>query len=290
MARANLFTAGKTADGVEYPPHGVKALKDVQMSRDYRGIEIQKVGVKNVHLPLRIEQKEGGYQTVLGNISLTANLPRHYKGTHMSRFMEILMEWSQRGLSVRQLHGVLEEAKEKLHAKRSEMTVLFKYFVPKLAPVSKNQSLLDYDCEFTASLNGHTYDLILGVVLPVNSLCPCSKEISAYGAHNQRGLIKVSVRFKPKEYLWIEDLIALVEQQGSCQIYPLLKREDEKYVTEHAYDNPKFVEDILRDTILALRGEPKVTWFEVEVENFESIHNHSAYAYHNEELSWSLPE
>ncbi len=256
-------------------------MKDVQNSPDERGIEIQKVGIKDVRLPLQIEQKVGGSQTVLGRVTFSVNLPHNYKGIHMSRFMEVLMSWNERGLSARRLRAVLQDVKDKLSAERSEIDIRFKYFIPRPAPMSGQAGLLDYDCQFLASL-GRRYDFTLGVTAPVTSLCPCSKEISRYGAHNQRGRITTRMRFRQHEYLWIEDVVTLLENQASSQVFPLLKREDERYVTERAYDNPKFVEDMLRDTVLALRAEPMVSWFEVECENFESIHNHNAYAFHDE--------
>jgi GTP cyclohydrolase I len=257
-------------------------VKDVQNAFDHRGIPIQRVGVKDVHVPLLIQQRDGGTQQVLGCVRLAVDLPRHYKGTHMSRFLEVLMRWSAEGLSSRKLRVVLQELREKLSADRAEIQVRFKYFLPKAAPVSQSPSVLDYDCEFAGFLEGDHFEFRLGVELPVTSVCPCSREISAYGAHNQRAVIRVRCRFEPGHYLWIEDLVDLIEKQGSAEVYPLLKREDEKYVTEHAFDNPKFVEDMLRDVVVALRTEPRLTWFEVECESYESIHNHSAFAYHSE--------
>jgi GTP cyclohydrolase I len=258
-------------------------VKDVQNTFDPRGIAIQKVGVKEVHVPLYIEQRDGGTQQVLGCVRLAVDLPRHYKGTHLSRFLEVLMQWSKEGLSSRKLRGVLGELKEKLNAERAEIRVQFKYFLPKRAPVSQSESVLDYDCEFSASLEGDRFDFRLGVELPVTSLCPCSREISAYGAHNQRAVIRARCRFRPAHFLWIEDLVERLEKQGSAEVYPLLKREDEKFVTERAYENPKFVEDLLRDVVAALREEERILWFEVECESYESIHNHSAFAYHAED-------
>ncbi|MGE5507483.1 MAG: GTP cyclohydrolase FolE2 [Chitinophagales bacterium] len=258
-------------------------MKDVQSSFDPRGIAIQKVGVKEVHVPLLLKERDGGIQQVLGRVRLAVDLPQHYKGTHLSRFLEVLMRWSAEGLSSRQLRAVLEELCARLQAERAELGVQFKYFLPKLAPVSHSRAVLDYDCEFQASLAGGRFDFVLGVEAPVTSVCPCSREISAYGAHNQRAVIRTRCRFHPGQYPWIEDLVELIEGQGSAEVYPLLKREDEKYVTERAFENPKFVEDILRDVVGSLRGEPRIAWFEVECESYESIHNHSAFAYHVEE-------
>lgn len=258
-------------------------MKDVQSTFDPRGIAIQKVGVKDVHVPLLIQERGGGTQQVLGCVRLAVDLPREFKGTHLSRFVEVLMKWSTEGLSSRKLRAVLEELKDKLDAQRAEIQVRFKYFLPKLAPVSGSRSVLDYDCEFAGQLEGDHFDFRLGVELPVTSVCPCSREISDYGAHNQRAVIRVRCRFHPGQYLWIEDLVERVEKQGSAEVYPLLKREDEKHVTERAFDNPKFVEDVLRDVVVILRGEPRIVGFEVECESYESIHNHSAFAYHVEE-------
>lgn len=257
-------------------------MKDVQSSRDERGIEIQKVGVKDVHIPLQIKERAGGVQTVLAKATLTANLPHDFKGTHMSRFIEVLMKWSQAGLSARSFKKLLEEVRTKLDAQRAEISLQFKYFVNIAAPVSGSISQLDLECEFTAALNQDQFDFVLGVTVPMSSVCPCSKEISQYGAHNQRVFVSIRLRTKPGVFLWIEDVLDLVHNVGSCQVYPLLKREDEKYVTERAYENPKFVEDILRDSVLALREEERIVWFEVHCESIESIHNHSVYAYHSE--------
>ncbi|MGB4337852.1 MAG: GTP cyclohydrolase FolE2 [Bacillota bacterium] len=257
-------------------------MQDVQSRPDSRGIDIQHVGVKNVHLPLKIAQKGGGYQSVLGNVSLSVDLPMQFKGTHMSRFIEVLYGWSGEPLSNTLIAEVLKDTCAALAASRAQIVIRFKYFVNKQAPVSRKRSVLDYNCEFIGELDGGKHIFTLGVEVPVTSCCPCSKEISDYGAHNQRTMVRARVRFSSAGFLWIEDLIQLLEATGSCEIYPLLKREDEKYVTEKAYENPKFVEDILRDVVLALRAEPRVRWFSVECESFESIHNHSAFANHTE--------
>lgn len=260
-------------------------MKDVQNLTDERGIAIQKVGVSEVHLPFLIKTKTGVFQSVLANIKLTVDLPQEYKGTHMSRFIEVLSDWSQKPVSYREMESMLNDIIDRLDAKRANIDIAFKYFVEKSAPVSGLKSLLDYDCLFSGSLvRGEHLDFVLGLRVPFTSLCPCSKEISRHGAHNQRGLMRVKVKHQPGRFSWIEDLAQLVERQGSAPVYPLLKREDEKYVTEQAYENPKFVEDVLRDLVLALRGIDSIIWFEVEIENYESIHNHSAYAGHVEFL------
>lgn len=258
-------------------------MKDVQGLADDRGIEIQKVGVKDIHLPFLIRTMDGGYQSVLGNVSLAVNLPRQFKGTHMSRFVEILTDWSEKPISGHELRLILQGTNEKLLAQRSEIALRFRYFLRQKAPVSRQVAFLDYRIEFLASLSGNHYDYVLGVEVPIHALCPCSKEISEYGAHNQRGVIRARIRCHARQYLWIEELVTMLQSKGSAPVFPLLKREDEKHVTECAYRNPKFVEDILRDSVLALRAEPRILWFEVECETFESIHNHSAFASHRED-------
>jgi len=258
-------------------------MRDVQNFPDLRGINIQKVGVKDVHLPLQIAAREGGWQSVLGIVSFSVALPMQFKGTHMSRFMEVLLPWSRKPISNVEILAILKETCEALSAQRADISIRFKYFVPRIAPVSGKESILDYNCSFEGTLDGKRHSFAMGVEVPVTSCCPCSKEISEYGAHNQRAMIRARVKFSSAGFLWLEDLIELLESEGSCEIYPLLKREDEKYVTEAAYDNPKFVEDILRDVVIRLRNEPRVRWFEVECESMESIHNHSAFACHVED-------
>ncbi len=259
-------------------------MRDVQNQADARGIAIQHVGIRDAHLPFLIKTKDGGFQSVLARIQFTVELPEKYKGTHMSRFLEILTPWSQKPLAEPEMDAMLGEALTRLDAQAADVELAFKYFVEKQAPVSGRASLLDYDCRFVGRKRaGEPLDFTLGVDVPFTSLCPCSKEISDYGAHNQRSICRVRVRFAPgHDCILIEDLTSLVEAQGSSPIYPLLKRADEKYVTEAAYDNPKFVEDILRDNVLALRKLDGIAWFSVECENFESIHNHNAYASHEE--------
>ena len=259
-------------------------MEDVQSQCDVRGIAIQCVGVSDVHLPFLIKTKDGGFQQVLARIRFTVALPQEYKGTHMSRFLEILMPWSEKPLAEHEMEAMLEEALARLSAQSAEVELRFKYFIGKKAPVSRRESLLDLGCTFRGKKRvGAPMEFTLGVDVPFTSLCPCSKAISRYGAHNQRSICRVAVRFhEGKPCIFIEDLATLVEAQGSAPIYPLLKREDEKFVTEHAYENPKFVEDILRDTVLALRSLEGISYFFVECENDESIHNHNAFAAHEE--------
>lgn len=253
-------------------------MKDVAMTPDKRGVSIQRVGVKDLHLPLLISRKGNGFQSVLGNVSMSVDLPQHFRGTHMSRLVEIVFRWSQKPLGGHDVRLILEQVRQSLSAERAHITVRFKYFIEKRAPVSHSVSALDYDCEFTGSLSDTGFDFVLGVEVPVMALCPCSREISERGAHNQRGVIRARIRYERGVFYWIEDLVKQLETVPSCDIYPLLKRSDEKFVTEKAYDTPKFVEDILRDAVLLLRSDLKILWYDVECETFESIHNHSAYA------------
>lgn len=260
-------------------------MKDVASSPDTRGITVQLVGVKDVHLPVRVRRKGAGFDSLLARIDLGVELPHHFRGTHMSRFVDILFRWSQKPISKPDLEEMLREAQERLGARRARIRVAFKYFVTKRAPVSGSESALDYDCTFEGELDGDAYTFTLGVEVPVTICCPCSKEISRYGAHNQRAIIQVRLRYRSEAMVWIEDLVAMLEQQGSAEIYPLLKREDEKLVTERAYEHPKFVEDVVRDTVGLLRADPRVVWFQVTCESLESIHNHSVYAHQEESVT-----
>lgn len=257
-------------------------LCDVQNSFDNRGIDIQKVGIKDVDVPLIIQRKGNDNQVVYAKAQISASLDMNYKGTHMSRFMEILNEWREKELLGVDIRGCLEAIQKKLGADAAQVKFSFKYFVEKEAPVSKQKSLMAYDCLFKGILDGDDYKFYLGVKVPVTTLCPCSKEISDYSAHNQRAIIKVLISYDENDQIWLEDLISMLEKTASCEVFPLLKREDEKYVTEHAYNNPKFVEDVLRDIVVTFRNNKKITYFEAEVESLESIHNHSAWAYQSE--------
>jgi len=248
---------------------------DVQMSLDYRNVDIDRVGVKGISYPITVLDKDMGKQQTVASINMYVNLPRHYKGTHMSRFVEILNEHS-RYISLQHIPSILEEMKTRLNAKSAHIEVSFPYFINKKAPITGVEGLMEYKCTFKGTLDGKT-DLVICIDVPVCTLCPCSKEISNFGAHNQRGVVRLQVRFK--KFVWIEDLIKLVESCASCDVYSVLKREDEKYVTEKAYNNPMFVEDIVREVAVRLENDPNITWFAVEAENFESIHNHNAYAY-----------
>jgi GTP cyclohydrolase I len=250
-------------------------VEDIQNHRDFRNIDIDQVGVKGIRYPITVRDKNMGEQQTVAEINMYVSLPRYYKGTHMSRFVEILNEHSQR-ISLQNFAEILGEMKTRLDAKSAHMEISFPYFINKAAPVTGSEGLMEYKCTFKGSLNNGT-DLITTVHVPISTLCPCSKEISDHGAHNQRGEVRLQVRFK--KFIWIEDLIRLVEESASSDVYSVLKREDEKYVTERAYDHPMFVEDIVRDIAQKLNADPNIVWFAVESENFESIHNHNAYAY-----------
>lgn len=250
------------------------AMPDLQQSRDERNIPIDKVGVKNIHYPIVVLDKSKDRQHTVASINMYVDLPHHFKGTHMSRFIEILNEHHGE-ISIEGIDAILLEMKERLEASSAHLELEFPYFIEKRAPVSGARGLMEYQCRMLGSL-GEVSDFILGVTVPVTSLCPCSREISARGAHNQRSAVSVQVRYR--DHIWLEDLIEWIEACGSAPVYSLLKREDEKAVTEQAYDNPRFVEDIVRAVTEKLQRIENITWFRVECENFESIHNHSAYA------------
>ncbi len=249
---------------------------DVQSQHDHRKIDIRKVGVKGIKYPVIVLDKARGTQPVNATISMYVNLPHHFKGTHMSRFVEILNEFRGQ-VNIRTLHVILEKVREKLRAESAHMEISFPYFIEKEAPVTGAKSLMEYNCTFCGQNSGGRSDFLVSVVVPVNTVCPCSKEISNRGAHNQRSMVTVKVRFR--KFFWIEDLIRLVEESGSGEVYSLLKRPDEKFVTEKAYENPMFVEDVVRNVAMHLNRNENFPWYSVEAENFESIHNHSAYAY-----------
>ena len=249
--------------------------RDIQNQKDDRNIDIDKVGVKDIRYPITVLDKETKTQQTVALINMYVNLPRDYKGTHMSRLVEILNEHNRR-ISIQNFSDILSTMKKRLNAESAQIEISFPYFVMKLSPVTHSQGLMEYQCTFKGSLNKGK-DLVVMINVPINTLCPCSKEISNFGAHNQRGEVRLQVRFK--KFIWIEDLIKLVEESAPSDIYSVLKREDEKYVTEKAYQNPKFVEDIVRDIASKLDRDPNITWFAVESENFESIHNHNAYAF-----------
>ena len=251
------------------------AIADVQSSADRRCIAIDKVGIKDIRHPVRVRDRSDGDQHTIASFNMYVYLPHNFKGTHMSRFVQIL-NGHERELSVTSFKEMLREMTECLESEAGHIEMSFPYFVNKTAPISGVQSLLDYNVTFIGEVRDGKPEMYIRVVVPVTSLCPCSKEISDYGAHNQRSHVTVQVR--SRGFIWIEELIELVEQEASCELYGLLKRPDEKRVTERAYDNPKFVEDMVRDVAGKLNHDDRVGAYRVESENFESIHNHSAYA------------
>ena len=250
-------------------------IPDVQGSPDSRKLAIDQVGVKAIRHPVRIGERSGGTQHTIATFNMTVGLPHHFKGTHMSRFVEILSA-QERELTVDSFKAMLEEMVGRLEAEEGRIEMHFPYFIEKSAPVSGVRSLMDYEVTFIGEVKGGVRTVALKVLVPVTSLCPCSKKISAYGAHNQRSHVTVTVR--SSGFVWIEEIVDLVEKQASSELYGLLKRPDEKFVTERAYDNPKFVEDMVRDVAAVLNLDDRIEGYVVESENFESIHNHSAYA------------
>ena len=255
----------------------MNAIADVQSSPDQRNMPINQVGIKDLHFPLQIQSAEGVQHTI-ARIGMTVALPASQKGTHMSRFVALMEERQHLVLDFTSLHQLTLDMLERLDAQAGRIHISFPFFRKKAAPVSGITSFLDYAVTWQGEVPASgEYSHQIKVLAPVTSLCPCSKEISQYGAHNQRSHVTVTLTCHKQE-VSIEEIIDLVENKASCQLYGLLKRPDEKYVTEHAYENPKFVEDIVRDIAVALKNDPRIDRFSVESENFESIHNHSAYA------------
>ncbi|MCB9793760.1 MAG: GTP cyclohydrolase I FolE2 [Alphaproteobacteria bacterium] len=251
------------------------ALPDHAAEADHRALPIDQVGIRGLSYPITVWDRDHQKQHTVGEISLSVALPSEFKGTHMSRFIEILN--ARRGeLSLGTVPDILAEVQRRLEAEEAFIEVAFPYFLSKRAPVSGAESLMEYRCRFVASRKGEALDFMLEVTVPVKTLCPCSKAVSRYGAHNQRGLVTARARFEGM--LWIEDVVEDVEACASAPLFALLKREDEKWVTEHAYENPRFVEDLVREVVQRLRRREGVRWLEVTAENVESIHNHSAWA------------
>jgi GTP cyclohydrolase I len=257
-------------------------MPDVQSGSDDRGVALDQVGVRDIRFPISVLDRDDVRQQTIANLSLSVSLPHHFKGTHMSRFIEVLNA-HQGEFTVRTIPEILLELRKKLNAESAQMEVRFPYFLKRSAPASGATALMDYQCAFSASSSADEADFILSVEVPVTSLCPCSKEISDYGAHNQRG--KISIRLRSElnslgqpELIWIEELVDVAERAGSSPVYPLLKRADERHVTMQAFDNPVFVEDMVRTVAVALKNDPRVSWFEVIAVNQESIHNHDAFA------------
>ena len=252
-------------------------MKDVQNQRDNRNIPIDKVGIKNLRYPITVRDRREGRQHTVASINMYVDLPREYKGTHMSRFVEML-HLLKSEISLQKFSELLDQMKQQLNAASAHIEISFPYFIEKTAPVSSALGLMDYNCRIIGTSNSsNEVDLVSEVNVPISSVCPCSKEISDAGAHNQRGEVKLQTRFN--RFIWLEDMIELVESCASCDVYSVLKRVDEKYVTEFSYSNPKFVEDIVRDIAARLMQDDNIIWYSVSAENFESIHNHSAYAH-----------
>ncbi|MGA8053893.1 MAG: GTP cyclohydrolase FolE2 [Burkholderiales bacterium] len=251
------------------------SMPDVQGAADTRHLAIDKVGIKAIRHPVRIAERGGGVQHTIATFNMYVGLPHHFKGTHMSRFVEILNA-HEREISVDTFRKMLAEMVARLEAETGTIELTFPYFVNKTAPVSGVQSLMDYEVTFVGEIARARQTFTMKVVVPVTSLCPCSKKISDYGAHNQRSHVTIAAR--TRGFVWIEEIVDYAERNASSELFGLLKRPDEKYVTERAYDNPKFVEDMVRDVAAALNRDERIEWYSVESENFESIHNHSAYA------------
>jgi GTP cyclohydrolase I len=252
----------------------VTEIEDVQGRADTRRLPINRVGIKDIRHPVRVKDRTAGEQHTIAQFNMYVALPHNFKGTHMSRFVEILH--GEREISVESFRAMLEKMTERLEAETGHIEMSFPFFVMKKAPVSGVESLMDYHATLIGERRKGRTEMWVRVVVPVTSLCPCSKKISAYGAHNQRS--HVTINAKLRSHLWIEELIDVAESEASSELYGILKRPDEKYVTEHAYDNPKFVEDMVRDVAARLNSDDRIAAYSVESENFESIHNHSAYA------------
>jgi GTP cyclohydrolase I len=250
-------------------------LHDKQSERDTRELRIDKVGVRGLRFPIRVRDRARAFQNTVATIGMFVDLPKEFKGTHMSRFVEVLNAHGN-VIHVENISDILHELQKKLNAATSHLEIEFPYFMSKKSPVSRLESLMDYTARFDATACGDEIDFVLTVKANVTTLCPCSKAIAKYGAHNQRGEVTVAIR--SRKIVWIEDLIAMIEKSASSELYALLKRQDEKAVTERAYENPVFVEDLVRNVALRLNADKRVIWYKVEAENFESIHNHNAYA------------
>jgi GTP cyclohydrolase I len=249
-------------------------VEDVQGRADTRRIPINRVGIKDIAHPVKVKDRSEGEQHTIATFNMYVNLPHNFKGTHMSRFVEILH--GEREISVESFRTMLEKMTQRLEADAGHIEMSFPFFVMKKAPVSGVESMMDYKATLIGEQKNGKAETWIRVVVPVTSLCPCSKKISDYGAHNQRS--HVTIKAKLRQHIWIEELIGVAEAEASCELYGILKRPDEKYVTERAYDNPKFVEDLVRDVAKRMNDDDRISAYVVEAENFESIHNHSAYA------------
>jgi GTP cyclohydrolase I len=253
-------------------------VEDLQALADDRNIPIERVGITKLALPVMVREKEDGYQHVLAEASMFVEVPAVIRATHMSRFVEVLHEWADRPVSSTDIEALIQKTRERARSASAEAGLAFRYLIKKPAPVSGRIGAMDYACSFSGRVDRGGYLFTLGVQVPVATLCPCSKAISYYGAHNQRTVVDVHIEALQEPIVWIEDVIEAVENQASSPLFSVLKREDEKWVTERAYDNPKFVEDLVRDMAQALDADSRIAGYLVEAENFESIHNHSAYA------------
>ncbi|THB70355.1 MAG: GTP cyclohydrolase I FolE2 [Gammaproteobacteria bacterium] len=260
---------------VEAPNSNATQIEDVQSSADTRQVAINRVGIKDIKHPIRVHDTDGTEVATVANVSMFVNLEPDVKGTHMSRFVEILND-NDKSVSVESLRAMLHEVAQRLESRDVFVELNFPYFINKQAPVSRVSSLMDYDVTLSGTIDKGKDNVYVKVVVPVTSLCPCSKKISEYGAHNQRSHVTVTV--KAHDNLSVDQLIKMVESEASCELYGLLKRPDEKFITEYAYDNPKFVEDLVRDIAVRLNADDHIDAYKIESENFESIHNHSAYA------------
>jgi GTP cyclohydrolase I len=253
----------------------IKLMHDKQSEPDHRELPINKVGVRGLRFPIQIRDKAHAVQNTVATIGMFVDLPKEFKGTHMSRFLEVLNAHGSM-IHVDNITEILYAMQKKLHSATAHLEMEFPFFLTKKAPVTGKEGVVDYTARFDAAACGQEIDFVMTVKANVTTLCPCSKAISNYGAHNQRG--EVTVQLRSSKTIWIEDVIALVERSASSELFSLLKRQDEKAVTERAYENPVFVEDLVRNVVLQLEAHPDVSWYQVEAENFESIHNHNAYA------------
>jgi len=274
-ASKNAVKASHSRAAASRGGKSVSKLHDKQSEPDYRELRIDKVGVRGLRFPITVRDKERAFQNTVATIGMFVDLPKEFKGTHMSRFLEVLNAHGN-VIHVENITEILYAMQKKFAAATSHLEIEFPYFMVKKAPVTGMEGVMDYVARFDATACHHEIDFVLTVKARVTTLCPCSKAIASHGAHNQRG--EVTVQIRSRKSIWIEDLIQIIESSASCDLYALLKRQDEKAVTERAYDNPVFVEDLVRNVALKLNAHPNVTWYKVEAENHESIHNHNAYA------------
>jgi len=273
--RSGALRPGTRSKTRRHSANGSVQLRDKQSERDYRQLRIDKVGVRGLRFPIQVRDKAHAFQNTVATIGMFVDLPKEFKGTHMSRFIEVLNAHGN-VIHVENITDILYALQRKFQARTSHLEIEFPYFLVKKAPVTGMESVMDYIARFDAAACDKEIDFVLTVKAMVTTLCPCSKAIAARGAHNQRG--EVTVQIRSRKPVWIEDLIGLIEASASSELYALLKRRDEKAVTERAYDTPVFVEDLVRNVALGLNAHADVTWYKVEAENHESIHNHNAYA------------